>query len=89
MQCETLLGLARESTKKRRNKKVGECITTIRYNVIHVQWNPSIAATLGEQNLGRYIGAAFIEGLFCIHIWDLDSWQLYRGGFIQGWPFAN
>ncbi len=27
MQCETLLGLARESTKKRRNKKIG-------YNVI-------------------------------------------------------
>ena len=33
MQCETLLGLARESTKKRRNEKFGECITTIRYNV--------------------------------------------------------
>ncbi len=30
LQCETLLGLARESTKKRRNKKFGECITTIR-----------------------------------------------------------
>ncbi len=27
---------------------------------------PSIAATLGEQNVGRYIGVAFIEGLFCI-----------------------
>ncbi len=36
LQCETLLGLARESTKKRRNKKFGECITTIRYNVIHM-----------------------------------------------------
>ncbi len=30
-----------------------------------LQWNPSIAATLGEQNFGCYIGVAFIEGLFC------------------------
>ncbi len=31
-----------------------------------IQWNPSIAATLGEQHFGRYIGVvAFIEGLFC------------------------
>ena len=30
-----------------------------------VQWNPSIAATLGEQHSGRYIGVACIEGLFC------------------------
>ncbi len=29
-----------------------------------VQWNTSIAATLGEQHSGRYIGVAFIEGLF-------------------------
>ena len=30
-----------------------------------LQWNPSIAATIGEQNVGRYIGVVFIEGLFC------------------------
>ncbi len=30
-----------------------------------LQWNPFIAATLGEQNFSRYIGVAFIEGLFC------------------------
>ncbi len=36
LQCETLLGLPRESTKKGRNKKFGECITTISYNVIHM-----------------------------------------------------
>ena len=30
-----------------------------------IQWNPSIAATLGEQHFGRYIGVVFIEGLFC------------------------
>ncbi len=44
--------------------------------LIELQWNPSIAATLGEQHFGRYIGMAFIEGLFCTHklfIWDLDS----------------
>ncbi len=35
LQCETLLGLDRKSNKKRRNKKFGECIPTIRYNVIH------------------------------------------------------
>ncbi len=29
-----------------------------------IQWNPSIAATLEEHNFGRYIGVAFIEGLF-------------------------
>ncbi len=26
-----------------------------------IQWNPSIAATLGEQHVGRYIGVAFIN----------------------------
>ncbi len=36
LQCETLLVLVGESTKKRRNKKLGECISTIRYNVIHM-----------------------------------------------------
>ncbi len=48
--------------------------------------NPSIAATLGEQNFGRYIGVAFIEGLFChkLFIWDLDSWPIYRGGLYSG-----
>ena len=30
-----------------------------------IQWNPSIAATQGEQHFGRYIGVAFIEVLFC------------------------
>ncbi len=33
-----------------------------------VQWNPFIAATLGEQNFGHNIGVAFIEGLFVIDI---------------------
>ncbi len=31
---------------------------------LDIQWNPSIAAILGEQNFGHYIGMAFIEGLF-------------------------
>ncbi len=38
------------------------------HSVLHVQWNPSIAATLGEHNFGRYIGLAFIEVLFCTQI---------------------
>ncbi len=36
IQCEKLLGLARGNTKKRGNKKSGECITPIRYNVLHM-----------------------------------------------------
>ncbi len=36
LQCETLLGLDRKSTKKYRNKKFGECIPTIRYNVMNM-----------------------------------------------------
>ncbi len=36
LQCEKLLGLAEGNTKKRRNKKSGESITPIRYNVIHM-----------------------------------------------------
>ncbi len=35
LQCEKLLGLAGGNTKKRGNKKSGECITPIRYNVLH------------------------------------------------------
>ena len=31
-----LLGLAGENTKKRGNKKSGESITPIRYNIIHM-----------------------------------------------------
>ncbi len=31
----------------------------------YIQWNPSIAAILGEQHFSHYIGVAFIEGLFC------------------------
>ncbi len=36
MQCEKLLGLAGGNTKKRGNKKSGESITPIRYNVVHM-----------------------------------------------------
>ena len=48
-----------------------------------IQWNPSIAATLGEQNFGRYIGVAFIEGLFCTQIVHLEPGCL---AVIQRWP---
>ncbi len=61
----------------------GQCY--VRYRI---QWNPSIAATLGEQNVGRYIGVAFIEGLFCtqtVHLGPgflavIQRWLLFRGG---------
>ncbi len=53
-----------------------------------LQWNSSIAATLGELNFGRYN-----EGLFCtklkLFIWDLGSWPLYEVAFIQGWPLRG
>ena len=49
-----------------------------------LQWNP----TLGEQNVGRYIGVAFIEVLFCtqtVHLGPgflavIQRWPLFRGG---------
>ncbi len=36
LQCEKLLGLAGGNTKKRGNKKSGESITPIRYNVMNM-----------------------------------------------------
>ena len=53
-----------------------------------LQRNPSIAATLGEQNFGHYTGVAFIEGLFCtqtVHLGPgflavIQWWPLFRGG---------
>ncbi len=36
LQSKKLLGLAGGNTKKRENKKSGESITPIRYNVIHM-----------------------------------------------------
>ncbi len=53
--------------KRYRNFDFGKSTTCI-------QWNPSIAATLGEQNVGRYIGVAFIEGLFCTQSCSFGTW---------------
>ncbi len=55
---------------------------------LDLQWNPFIVATLGEQNFGRYIEVAFIEGLFCtqtVHLGPgclavIQRWPLFRGG---------
>ncbi len=55
---------------------------------VTLKWNPSIAATLGEQKLMLaviIIGEAFIEGLFCTQIVHLGP------GFlavihVQRWP---
>ncbi len=35
----------------------------------------------------KFIGVAFIEGLFCTNCsfgWDLGSWPLYRSGLYSG-----
>ncbi len=55
-----------------------------------LQWNPSIAATLGEQNVDLYIGVAFIEGLFVhkVFIWDRVPGCYTEVAFIQGWPIG-
>ncbi len=60
--------------------------------IIYIQWNPSIAATLGEQHFGRYIGVAFIEGLFCtqtVHLGPgfravIQRWPLFRVAVKRG-----
>ncbi len=62
--------------------------TISKTSMIHVQWNPSIAATLGEQHFGPYTGVAFIEGLSCtqtVHLGPgflavIQRWPLFRGG---------
>ncbi len=61
-----------------------------------IQWigrNSSIAATLGEQNLGRYIGVAFIEGLFNLYtncsIGTCVPGRYTEVAFIEGWPLRG
>ncbi len=54
-----------------------------------LQWNPSIAATLGEHNFGLYIGVAFIEGLFCTQSVHLGPGRYTEVAFIQGWPLRG
>ncbi len=49
----------------------------------------TVAATLGEQNFGRYIGVAFIEGLFCTQTVRLGPGLLAEVAFIQGWPLRE
>ncbi len=51
---------------------------------MHVIVEPLYSGHPWEQNFGRYIGVAFIEGLFCTQIVHLGPWFLaivYRGGF--------
>ncbi len=51
----------------------------------------SIAATLGEQHFGRYIGVAFIEGLFCTNC-SFGTWvpgRYTEVAIIQGWPLRG
>ncbi len=55
---------------------------------VGVQWNPSIAATLGEQHLGRYkcIGVVFIEGGSVCSFGTWIPGRYTEVAFIQGWP---
>ena len=57
----------------------------------HIQWNPSIVATLGEQHFGRYIGVAFIEGLFGTQTVHLGPGCLafIEVGVIQRWALTG
>ncbi len=61
--------------------------------VLGIQWNPSIAATLGEQHFGRYTEVvAFIEGLFCtqtVHLGPECLAVISQLAFIQGWPLRG
>ncbi len=55
-----------------------------------VQWNPSMAATLGEHYFGRYTGVAFIDRLFCtqtVHLGHEFLAVISQLAFVQGWPF--
>ncbi len=52
-------------------------------SLIVIQWNPSIATAFGKQNFARYIGVAFIEGLFCAQT------VISQLAFIQGWPLRG
>ncbi len=51
-----------------------------------------IAATFGEQHFGRYIGVAFIEGLFCtqtVHLGPGCLAVISQLAFIQARPLRG
>ncbi len=57
-----------------------------------LQWNPSIAATLGEQHFGHYTEVAFIERLFCtqtVHFGPGRYNYISQLAFIQWWPLRG
>ena len=51
-----------------------------------IQWNPSIAATVGEWHFGCYTEVAVVEGLHSIRKFNRDQgcWPLYRR-----WPLLR
>ncbi len=51
---------------------------------LHIQWNPSIAATLGEQHFGHYVRVAFIERLFCTQTVHLGPGRYIAVGLNSG-----
>ncbi len=54
---------------------------------VYVQWNPFIAATLGEQNFGR--GVAFIGGVVLYTNCSFVTWVPTEVAFIQWWPLRG
>ncbi len=67
-------------------KNKDEIYELLLVNTYSLKWNPSIAATLGEQNVSRCIGVVFIEGLFC-GTWVPGCYT--EVAFIQGWPLRG
>ncbi len=56
---------------------------------LQLQWNPSIAATLGEQNFGRYVGWPLLRDCFVVHLGPrflavIQRWPLFTGGRSEG-----
>ncbi len=78
--------LSRQAHTKKLNTQNGEETWQGLTDRFCIQWNPSIAATLGEQHFGRYTGVDLLRGCFVhkLFIWDLGSWLLYRGGLYSG-----
>ena len=62
------------------------------FHIVHIQWNPSITDTFGEQSFGRYTEVAFVEGLFCIqtlHLGPVYLAIISQLAFLQGWPLRG
>ncbi len=66
-----------------------KCIFDLDRGILLSKVPYTVAATLGEQSFGCYIGMAFIEGLFCTQTVGLGPGFLAEVAFIQGWPLGG